>query len=71
MSWKVEVQTIGDSGWATNAVALAAKEEAEWAAKDLMRRWLLVTAWRVVESNEPVNYEVVDNELRAVQHAAA
>lgn len=70
MSWKVEVQTGGDD-WATNAVALATKGEAEWAAKDLMRRWMLVTAWRVVESDEPVNYEVVDNELRPVQHATA
>lgn len=70
MSWKVEVQTGGDD-WATNAVALATKEEAEWAAKDLMRRWMLVTAWRAVESDEPVNYEVIDNKLRPVQHATA
>jgi len=69
MSWKAEFQTCNDQAWYTNSVRLATKEEAEWSAKDIANRWLLVTAWRVVECDDPVNWEVVDNKLRLVRNA--
>lgn len=69
MSWRAEFQTYNDQGWYTNSVRLATKEEAELSARDIASRWLLVTAWRVVECDDPVNWEVVDNKLRLVRNA--
>lgn len=63
MSFKPEVQTGKDSRWYDNSCAFATKEEAEYAAKDLMSRWLLVVDCRAVESDEPVNYHIVDGQL--------
>lgn len=68
MSWKAEFQTHNDQGWHTNSVRLATKEEAEWSAQDIAHRWLLVSDWRVVECDDPVNWEVINNELRLVRN---
>ncbi len=31
-----------------------------------MARWMLVTDWRVIESDQPVNYVIKDGVLEAV-----
>ena len=67
MSYKPEVQVRGN--WERSSLVFATKEEAKLAAKDLMRRWRLVTDWRAVESNEPVNCAYVDGALTAVEAA--
>ena len=67
MSFKPSVST--DGGGATfneNNLAFATREEAEASARDLMWRWMLVTDWRVVESDEPVNYTLKDGVLESV-----
>lgn len=66
MSWKPEVKTGNDSKFYGNSLAFATKEEAEASARDLMNRWLLVVDYRAVESDEPVNYKLVDGVLEAV-----
>ena len=66
MSWKPEVKTGNDNKFYGNALAFATKEEAETSARDLMNRWLLVVEYRAVESDEPVNYKLVDGVLEAV-----
>ena len=58
MSFKPEVRTGYDPKWYDNNLAFATREEAEYSARDLMNRWLLVTEYRVVESDEPVNYHL-------------
>lgn len=58
MSWAPEVQTGNDQKFYGNSLRFATKEEAEISAKDLMSRWLLVVAWRVVETDDPVNYKI-------------
>jgi hypothetical protein len=58
MSWKPEVRTGNDPKFYDNNLAFATKEEAEQSARDLMGRWLLVVEWRVVESEQPVNYRM-------------
>ena len=58
MSFKPEVRTGTDPKFYGNNLAFATKEEAEWSAKDLMNRWLLVNEWRVVESDQAVNYRI-------------
>lgn len=67
MSWKPEVRTGNDPKFYGNNLAFATREEAERSAKDLMCRWLLVVEWRVVESDQPVNYRLrEDGALEAV-----
>lgn len=57
-SWKPEVRTGTDPKFYANNLAFATKEEAERSARDLMGRWMLVVEWRVVESDQPVNYRI-------------
>lgn len=67
-SWKPEVQTGKDPRWYDNSVRFATKEEAEYSARDLMNRWMLVTECRAVESDDPVNYvlDVKTGEMHAI-----
>lgn len=64
MSFKPEVKVDGQ--WLQNNLAFATKDEAFISAQDLMFRWMLVTDCRAVESDEPVNYRIVDNVLVSV-----
>lgn len=66
MSFKPEVSTDGGRTSHQNALAFATREEAETSARDLMSRWMLVTDWRVVESDQPVNYTLKGGVLEAV-----
>jgi hypothetical protein len=63
MSWKPEVIADGSGEWCGNALRFASREEAEASVQDLMMRWLAVRETRVVESDEPVNYQYVDGRL--------
>ncbi len=49
-----KVQVIADNSgrWVGNQCRYATKVEAETAARDLARRWLLVRRWQVVETGE-------------------
>jgi len=69
MSYKPEVKTGNDSKWYDNNLAFATREEAEYSARDLMNRWLLVVDCRAVESEQPVNYklDLETGELMAVE----
>jgi len=55
MSYKLEVQTDDTGKWYSNALAFSTKQEAEWSATILAEHWVIVKAWRVVESTKPVN----------------
>lgn len=71
MSWKPEVKTIGGGDkWSQNNLAFATEEEALASARDLSNRWMLVTGFRAAESDQPVNYKLVDGELVAVEGGA-
>lgn len=62
MSWKPAVKTIGNGDkWSYNALRFATKEEALASAKDLASRWTLVVDYDAHESDDPVNYKLVDN----------
>jgi hypothetical protein len=67
LSWKPQVIADDTGKWCGNGLAFATKEEAEANARDLMGRWILVTATRAVESDEPVNYRWTANGLEAVE----
>lgn len=70
MSFKPSVSTDGGLTFNENALAFVTREEAEASARDLMARWMLVTDWRAIESDEPVNYALVGGVLESVEVAA-
>jgi hypothetical protein len=49
--------------WAGNGLRFATYQEAEQSARDLMGRWTLVEDYRVDDSDDPVNYALVDGRL--------
>ena len=66
LSFAPEVQADRSGTWAGNALRFATEAEADAYARDLARRWFLVTATRVVPSHDPVNYAIVDGALVAL-----
>lgn len=65
-NWKPEVQTGNDKNWYGNALVFATRKEAEYSARDLMGRWLLVVDYRAVESDDPVNYRICWDSMEMV-----
>jgi len=58
MSYKPEVFAEGE--WYGNGLCFATFDEADRWGHDLLFRWFVPTDSRVVESDEPVNYKMVD-----------
>jgi hypothetical protein len=58
-SCAAEVVADSSGKFCGNGLRFATVQEAEAYARDLMRRWTLVTEWRVVPSDDPVNYQWV------------
>jgi hypothetical protein len=63
VSYKPEVVADSSGEWTGNALRFATEAEAEVYAADLASRWMLVTATRVVESDDPVSARINDNKL--------
>jgi len=63
MSFKPEVQTVGDDKFYGNALAFATFDEAYHNARDLSHRWMLVTDYRAIESDEPISHTYVGGVL--------
>lgn len=59
-SFAPEVIADASGKWAGNALRFETEKEAQVYVKDLERRWLLVIDTRVVESEDPVNYRMVE-----------
>jgi hypothetical protein len=70
MSFKPEVVADSSGRFAANNLAFATRAEAETSARDLAARWTLVTDWRAVESDQPVNARIVEGRLELVSAAA-
>ena len=66
MNYRPEISTDGGKSFGQNAQVFATKEEAEAMAKDIFSRWMLATDYRAVETEDPVNYRIVDNKLEPV-----
>ena len=56
MSYKLEVKTVGDKTWSSNALRFATIEEANIYGKDLFHRWTAVTEYQATLCDDPVNY---------------
>lgn len=61
MSFKPEVIADSSGKWTGNGLAFETEKEAEIWVKDLSYRWLAVRETRVVPSDEPVNYRLVQS----------
>lgn len=66
MSFKPEVKTAGNCNWAGNALRFATEAEANRYVHDLAMRWTAVADVRVIPSEDPVNYRIVDDKLEAL-----
>lgn len=62
-NFKPEISTDGGRSFGQNAQVFATKDEAEAMAKDIFNRWMLATDYRVAETEEPVNYRIVNGTL--------
>jgi hypothetical protein len=60
MSFKPEVRTTNIESWAGNALRFKTREEAEKYAIDLALRWTAVYETRVIEVDDPPNYEWIE-----------
>jgi len=63
-NFKYGVQLAGESKLSFNAVVFATAKEADLAGRELLSRWFAPTGYEVVETDDPVNYEVVDNTIK-------
>lgn len=63
MAWKAEVRADDSGTWAGNGLVFETKLEALGYAKDLMSRWLAVRDYRMVETEDKVNYSIEDGKL--------
>ena len=61
MSYKVEVIADSSGKWCGNGLRLETREQAEIYGHDIYWRWQEVRAVRVVESEDAVNYAIVDD----------
>ena len=56
MSFKVEVQAVGENSWHTNGIVLSNPVQAQAYGQNLWQRWTGCEKFRVIESDETPNY---------------
>jgi hypothetical protein len=66
-SWKAEVIADSTGKWIPNGCAFATPKEARDYVWNLSLHWTAVKDTRVVASDEPVNYQIVDGKMRHVE----
>jgi hypothetical protein len=60
MSWKPEIKVFGEKQFYSNSQVFETYEEAHISARNRHFNWTMAEDFRVVESEEPVNYKWVD-----------
>ena len=66
MSYKAEFSDDGGRSFATNGLRFATEAEALQYARDLFSRWMAATDYRTAESEDAINYEIADGEMRRI-----
>ena len=61
MPYKYGVELKGESKLSFNSVVFATKEEADLAGRELLSRWFAPIGYKVVQTEDEVNYEIIDN----------
>ena len=67
-NFKYGVQMAGESKLSFNAVVFATTEEADLAGRELLSRWFAPIGYEVIETDDAVNYEIVDNTIRSKEN---
>jgi hypothetical protein len=62
MSWAPEVIADSSGKWTGNQLRFATEREARMWVDDLSMRWISVQETRVVQSEDPVNYRIVETD---------
>jgi len=62
-NFKYGVQLPDQAKLSFNAVVFATAEEAEAGGRELLSRWFVPIAYEVVETEDEVNYRVVNNRI--------
>ena len=65
-NFKYGVQLPDQAKLSFNAVVFATAEEAEAGGRELLSRWFVPIAYEVVETEDPVTYRVVDNQIHPI-----
>ena len=61
MPYKYGVELKGESKLNFSAGVFAKKEEADLAGRELLSRWFAPIGYKVVQTEDEVNYEIIDN----------
>lgn len=67
VSYKPQFKVFGDPKFYSNGIAFATHAEAEENAREKYNSWTSAEEYRVVESDEPVNYAMVEGQLTPVK----
>jgi len=62
MSWAPEVIADSSGKWTGNQLRFATEREARMWVDNLSMRWISVQETRVVQSEDPVNYRIVETD---------
>ena len=62
-NFKYGVQLPDQDNLSFNAVVFATAEEAETGGKELLSRWFVPISYKVVETEDEVNYRIVNNRI--------
>jgi len=66
MSYKVEVREPRSTVWSGNALRFATHKEAGDYGFDLLSRWFLPEEFRIVKSEDAVNYVFADGKAKPI-----
>ena len=65
-NFKYGVQLPDQPKLSFNSVVFATAEEAAEGGRELLSRWFVPNAYELVETEDPVTYRVVDNQIRPI-----
>jgi hypothetical protein len=66
-NFKYGVQLPDQDHLSFNAVVFATAEEAEAGGRELLSRWFVPIAYEVVETEDEVNYHIVNNRIQRLE----
>ena len=68
-NFKYGVQLPDQKHLSFNAVVFATAEEAEAGGKELLSRWFAPIGYEVVETEDKVNYRIVNNRIQRLEQS--
>ena len=66
-NFKYGVQLPNEPKLSFNSVVFATAKEAEAGGRELLSRWFVPTGYKVVETEDEVNYRIVNNQIESIK----